>query len=144
MESVFHIVVRRHGATVHLTPRGELDDEAGPAFDRVRGALDTDVDVAVCDMGRLEFMDVSGLHHLIDFAHAANARGVAFLAWRWQGQPARLLTLIDGPGRFVTAAGADPATVAALLRRDAQARATAARLCGIDTLRAQQLAEAAS
>ncbi|MFF8268502.1 hypothetical protein ACF059_14030 [Streptomyces sp. NPDC016562] len=95
-------------------------------------------------MGRLEFMDVSGLHHLLDFARAANARGAAFLSWRWQGQPARLLTLIDGPGRFVTAAGAERATVAALLRRDAQARASAARHCGIDTLRAQQLAAAAS
>lgn len=95
MQGDFHITIRRYGPTLHLTPAGELDLDTGPAFERVRLALDDQVAVVACDMRRLTFIDVTGLHRLLDLAAHLHRRGIAFFAYNWQRQPLRLLDLTD-------------------------------------------------
>ncbi|MFD0268552.1 STAS domain-containing protein [Streptomyces sp. NPDC127106] len=90
----FQVKVRRYGPTVHLTPAGELDMATRSALDEVQAALD-DVDVVACDMRDLTFLDVVGLHGLLDFVRRLDARGIAFFAYNWQRQPRRLLDLVD-------------------------------------------------
>ncbi|MFJ6782857.1 STAS domain-containing protein [Streptomyces yangpuensis] len=90
----FRLRTRRYGPTVHLTPAGELDLATRSVLDEVPAALEG-VDVVACDMRDLTFLDVAGLHGLLDFAHCLNARGIAFFAYNWRPQPRRLLDLTD-------------------------------------------------
>ncbi|MFB6509104.1 STAS domain-containing protein [Streptomyces virginiae] len=95
MPSDFHIMIRRYGPTLHLTPAGELDIDSGPAFAPVWTALDDRIAVVACDMRRLTFLDAAGLELLLDLAAHLDERGIAFFAYNWQRQPLRLLDLID-------------------------------------------------
>ncbi|AWZ05237.1 MULTISPECIES: STAS domain-containing protein [unclassified Streptomyces] len=95
MQGDFHITIRRYGPTLHLTPAGELDLDTGPAFEQVWLALDDQVAVVACDMLRLTFIDVTGLHRLLGLAAHIHTRGIAFFAYNWQRQPLRLLDLTD-------------------------------------------------
>ncbi|MEU6309401.1 STAS domain-containing protein [Streptomyces sp. NPDC047014] len=123
----FRLTVKRYGPTVHLAPSGELDLDTGPALDGVRAEY-RDADVVACDMRRLTFLDVAGLHALLGLAHRLEAYGTAFFAYNWQPQPRRLLDLVDqvelieGPGR-----AGHRAAATRLLRRTLQDSATAAR-----------------
>ncbi|MBT2446220.1 STAS domain-containing protein [Streptomyces sp. ISL-43] len=90
----FRMMMRRYGPTVHLSPAGELDLETRSALDEVQAGLDG-VTVVACDMQRLTFMDVTGLHALTAFVRRLDGRGIAFFAYNWQPQPRRLLDLID-------------------------------------------------
>ncbi|MGR4879460.1 STAS domain-containing protein [Streptomyces sp. LARHCF249] len=95
MECDFGITVRRYGPTVHVTVDGELDLYTRAALGDVSAAFDDGVVVLVCDMRNLMFMDVAGLHRLIDLARRADRRGIACFAYNWQRQPRRLLVLVD-------------------------------------------------
>ncbi|MCJ0871948.1 STAS domain-containing protein [Streptomyces sp. AP-93] len=95
MECDFGITVRRYGPTVHVALAGELDLDTRSALDDVQAAFDEDVDVLCCDMQHLTFMDVTGLHRLVDLARRAEERGTAVFASNWQRQPLRLLDLTD-------------------------------------------------
>ncbi|MFC8508057.1 STAS domain-containing protein [Streptomyces sp. NPDC057411] len=119
----FAIGTRRSGSTVRLTPSGELDMDAGPALDAVRPALEG-ADVVVCDMRHLTFLDVTGLALLLAFVRYLTASGIAFLTYNWQGQPRRLLDLLDD--RYATADRRRPT----LLLRRLQGSASAARAAG--------------
>ncbi|MFE2142303.1 STAS domain-containing protein [Streptomyces sp. NPDC059456] len=70
-------MTRRYGPTVHLTLRGELDLETRCALDEVQAGLDG-VAVVACDMRRLTFMDVTGLHGLTAFVRRLEGRGIAW------------------------------------------------------------------
>ncbi|MFJ7269169.1 STAS domain-containing protein [Streptomyces sp. NPDC099050] len=122
------LTVRRYGPTVHLTPAGELDLHTKTALDGLQTALDR-IDVVACDMQHLTFVDVSGLHGLIDFASRLQARGIAFFAYNWRPEPQRLLDLVDGLdleiGRERNRVGPT-----GLLRRSLQDSAAAARATG--------------
>ncbi|MFJ9598033.1 anti-sigma factor antagonist [Streptomyces virginiae] len=91
----FRMRTRRYGPTVHLDPVGELDLDTRSALDGLQEDLDG-VDVVACDMGRLTFLDVVGLHALLDLVRRLDERGIAFFAYSWQPQPRRLLDLVDG------------------------------------------------
>ncbi|MFC8269452.1 hypothetical protein ACFUIZ_27595 [Streptomyces cinereoruber] len=96
MRGDFQVSIQRYGPTVHLTPMGELDWDTGPALDDVSAALGDGVAVVVCGMRRLSFVDVTGVHRLLDLTHLIESRSIAFYAYNWQHQPQRLLDLIDG------------------------------------------------
>lgn len=95
MECDFGITVRRYGPTVHVALAGELDLDTRSALDDVQAAFDEDIDVLCCDMQHLTFMNVTGLHRLVDLARRADQRGIAVFAYNWQRQPRRLLDLTD-------------------------------------------------
>ncbi|MFJ9598262.1 anti-sigma factor antagonist [Streptomyces virginiae] len=119
----FRMRVRRYGPTVYLAPAGELDLDTRSALDGIQVDLDG-VDVVACDMKRLTFLDVVGLHGLLNLTRRLAERGIAFFAYNWQPQPRRLLDLIDG---LHPPAGRDSPT--RLLRR-LQDFAAAARTAG--------------
>ncbi|MER5567255.1 STAS domain-containing protein [Streptomyces goshikiensis] len=93
---------------------GELDLDTGPALDGVRAALDGGVVVLACDMRCLSFIDVVGVHYLLDLARHTQSRGIAFFAYNWPRQPQQLLDLFDyldqqgEPGRGTRAAPTRP------------------------------------
>ncbi|MGW7435331.1 STAS domain-containing protein [Streptomyces sp. NPDC054849] len=99
MERDFRIVTRRFGPTAHVSLVGELDLDTRSALQDVRAALDENVIVVVFDMSRLTFLDVTGLHALLDLDldldRNLRGPGVTFFAYGWQAQPLRLLDLID-------------------------------------------------
>ncbi|MCJ0869745.1 sodium-independent anion transporter [Streptomyces sp. AP-93] len=135
MGNAFRIATASHGRTVHLMPRGELDAEAGAVFDRLRPVLGAATEVVICDMRGVPFMDVAGLHHLLDFVRTARERGIQVHAWQWQRQPTDLLALIDCVRPPVTAGTADRDVMAGLLRLDVEATAAEGRACGMDVAR---------
>ncbi|MBT2439575.1 STAS domain-containing protein [Streptomyces sp. ISL-36] len=100
----FRIVVRRYGPTVHLTPSGELDLTAEAAFTGVLTSLAGDVAVIACDLRHVPFVDVVGMHCVLDFQQRAHARGARVVFYDWQPQPRRLLGLL---GDFHLVDGAD-------------------------------------
>ncbi|MCY0939758.1 hypothetical protein, partial [Streptomyces sp. H34-S4] len=67
--------------------------------------MDDQVPVVACDMRRLTFIDVTGLHRLLCLAPHVHGRGIAFFAYDWQRQPQRLLDLIDGLDQAVPGTG---------------------------------------
>ncbi|MER7538384.1 hypothetical protein ABTX77_26880 [Streptomyces sp. NPDC097704] len=64
-------------------------------FRDVDGAFDSGVDVVACGMQNLTFLDVVGLHAVLDPARRLDARGITFFAYDRQRQPRRLLGLIE-------------------------------------------------
>ncbi|NXY93228.1 STAS domain-containing protein [Streptomyces sp. BR123] len=81
MEWEFGITVRRYGPAVHVTLAGELDLDSRSALDDLHAACGEGIDVLLCDMCHLTFMDVTGLHRLIDLARSADERGITFFAY---------------------------------------------------------------
>ncbi|MFF8261429.1 STAS domain-containing protein [Streptomyces virginiae] len=132
MERDLRIVTRRFGPTVHLAPDGELDLDSGPVLDEALTVLDENVVIVVCDMTRLRFLDVTGMHALHDLAVRLHERGLAFFAFGWQAQPQRLLNIIDSLYPSPTA-GSEPT---ALLRRSLRDAAASQRAAGAAAARA--------
>ncbi|MFB6477419.1 STAS domain-containing protein [Streptomyces virginiae] len=132
MDGDFRVVTRHFGPTVHLAPEGELDLDSRPVLEKAVTALDEDIVVVVCDMHRLRFLDVTGLHALVDLALRLDARGVALFAFGWQAQPQRLLDIVDSlyPERN---SSLEPT---ALLRRTLRDAAAAQRAAGAEAARA--------
>ncbi|MGZ9928778.1 anti-sigma factor antagonist [Streptomyces sp. NC-S4] len=118
------IKVRRYGPTVHLTPAGALCTDTQSALEGVQSALDG-ADVVACDMRDVAFLDVVGLHGLLDFVRRLDGRGIAFFAYNWQPQPRQVLDLAD-EGDPPADTGGRPTR---LLRR-LQDFAAAARMAG--------------
>ncbi|MFJ3960769.1 STAS domain-containing protein [Streptomyces sp. NPDC090036] len=115
---------------MHLTPRGELDLDGEPAFERSAALLDATTAVVACGMRHVTFMDVTGLQRFLAFARALEARGVGLFVYNWRRQPMHLLGLFDdlnspqGP-----AAASGSATEA--LRRTLTDRVSAGREAGM-------------
>ncbi|MCY0962909.1 hypothetical protein [Streptomyces sp. H27-H5] len=118
------VTMRRYGPTVHLILLGELDVETRAALDEVQ-AVPNNVDVVACDMRRLTFMDVVGLHGPTTFARRLNGREIAFFAYDWQPQPLRLMDLVD-----CLYPKGDRGGPTGLLRRDLRGSAASARAAG--------------
>ncbi|MEV4937259.1 STAS domain-containing protein [Streptomyces zaomyceticus] len=128
----FQVHARRYGPTVHLAPVGELDADTRSALDEIQAALEG-ADVVACDMRDLTFLDVVGLHALLDFVRRMDVRGAAFFSYDWQRQPRRLLDLVD---ESYPSAGDPRARPARLLRR-LRDGAAAARTSGAARARRQ-------
>ncbi|MFC9583455.1 STAS domain-containing protein [Streptomyces yangpuensis] len=116
----FRMSMRRYGPTVHLTPAGELDLHTRSALEETQAALDDGVAVVACDMRLLSFVDVTGLHGLLEFARRLDGRGIAFFAYDWQPQALRLLDLVDGLYLPTTVNGKTRSTPTTILRRGLQ------------------------
>ncbi|MFJ3582244.1 STAS domain-containing protein [Streptomyces sp. NPDC090127] len=118
MENAFDITVTRYESVLHLVPAGELDGAGRTAFERVQSSVDDGVRVVVCDMGRVPFMDVSGLKCLLSLAERLDALGVALFLVNWRPQPLRLLDLARDVDRTTSnsCAGRPPAPSVALRR----------------------------
>ncbi|MFF5705258.1 STAS domain-containing protein [Streptomyces sp. NPDC012794] len=113
MDRSFRVTVRRHGPTVHLTLAGELDMDTWPALQETVAGLEDDTPAVVaCDMRGLDFLDITGLHGLLELARRLHDHGIAFFAYDWQQQPRLLLDLADGllpsTGPSALIAGAAP------------------------------------
>ncbi|MGR4880325.1 STAS domain-containing protein [Streptomyces sp. LARHCF249] len=128
MECHFCITERRYGPTVYLAPAGELDCDAGPVWDGVEGRIEDTVDVVVCDMGLVGFMDLTGLTRLIAFAEALHARGTVVFVVNLRTQPAFVMDVFDEvEARRKGLAGALEGVPTAALRRTLTDRAAAIR-----------------
>ncbi|MCX5174515.1 STAS domain-containing protein [Streptomyces virginiae] len=128
MECDFHISERRYGSTMHMAPDGEFGFDAGPVWDGVEAGIYGSVDVAVCDMALVRFMDVTGLNRLIAFAEALRARGIALFVVNVRTQPAHVMDLRDDLAERRKAFIGGPAEgPTAALRRTLTDRATAVR-----------------
>ncbi|MGW7439743.1 STAS domain-containing protein [Streptomyces sp. NPDC054849] len=135
MNRDLRIVTRRFGSTVHLVPDGELDLDSRSVLEEALTMLDGNVVVVVCDMTRLRFLDVTGLHALHDLASRLHERGLAFFAFGWQAQPQRLLDIID---TLYPSREAGPAPTA-LLRRSLRDAAASQRAAGAEAGRANAM-----
>ncbi|WP_106975035.1 STAS domain-containing protein [Streptomyces katrae] len=128
MRSECEIHIRRYGATMVVTPVGELDADSGQALNAVQTALDQDVAAVACDMRHLSFLDVVGLHHLLGLARDTRSRGIAFFAYNWQHQPRRLVDFTD---ELLQGEGQDRRTAPTrLLRRTLREATESARATG--------------
>ncbi|MFD9520732.1 STAS domain-containing protein [Streptomyces sp. NPDC059979] len=135
MERDFSITVRRYGPTLHVTLAGELDLDTRSALDDVQAAFGDGVAVLCCDMVHLAFMDVTGLHRLLNLARRTDGRGIAFFAYNWQRQPRRLLDLTDSlyPPDGHGEPRSKPTSMLSRTLRDA---AVSHRATGVETVRA--------
>ncbi|MBP2034840.1 anti-anti-sigma regulatory factor [Streptomyces avidinii] len=111
-----------------VTPVGELDAASGWALAAVHTALDHDVAAVACDMRRLSFLDVVGLHHLLGLARYTGSQGVALFAYNWQRQPQQLLDFTDE--LLLDSAQDSRAAPTRLLRRTLREATEAARATG--------------
>ncbi|MFF8610457.1 STAS domain-containing protein [Streptomyces sp. NPDC015346] len=133
--SGFRIVVRRYGPSVHLTPSGELDMTAEAAFRSVLGSLGDRVAVVACDLGRVSFADVVGMHCVRDFQRRAHARGATVFFYDWQPQPRRLLGLLGDRHLLDGTVWFDRARQGEGLIRTLRRHAEAGRLLGASSAR---------
>ncbi|MGW7451250.1 STAS domain-containing protein [Streptomyces sp. NPDC054787] len=85
------VTLRRYGPTVHVLLAGEADHEAAHTLDQMCARLPRDVAVVACDLQNVSFMDVSGLHGLIDLHRYGRRHGATVLIYNWQRQPLQLL-----------------------------------------------------
>lgn len=75
----FEIREERHGRTVHLVPRGELDLASAPELEERALATMRDGTDLVIDLRELEFMDSTGVRTLITTHRAAKEEGAGGL-----------------------------------------------------------------
>ncbi|WP_030294801.1 STAS domain-containing protein [Streptomyces katrae] len=134
MECDFRITERQYGPTVHLAPAGELDRDARPVWDGVEARIDDTVDVVVCDMARVGFMDMTGLTRLIAFADTLRARGTTLFVLNVRTQPAHVMDVLDdlAERRNACTGGGSAEAPTAALRRTLTLRATAVRYRAAD------------
>jgi anti-sigma B factor antagonist len=111
MQSNFAVHTHTSGRAITVVLSGELDLVASPALDRViEDQAESDVDVIVVDLRRVEFMDSTGLHAVLRIQQAAHELGRRFAVIRGPGQVQRLfeltgltetLTIVDSPERLL-------------------------------------------
>jgi anti-sigma B factor antagonist len=111
MESDFLVETHATGRAVTLMLSGELDLLSSPVLDRaVDGLGDSDAELVVIDLRRVEFMDSTGLHVLVQAQQRAQDSGRRFAVIRGGEQVQRLLnltgiaevlTIVDSPDELL-------------------------------------------
>jgi anti-anti-sigma factor len=111
MQSNFAVHTHTTDRTITVVLSGELDLVASPALDRAIGdQAESDVDLVVVDLRRLEFMDSTGLHAVLRIQQGANELGRRFAVIRGPDPVQRLfeltgltetLTIVDAPERLL-------------------------------------------
>jgi anti-sigma B factor antagonist len=111
MQSDFVVDSQITGRAVTLSLSGELDLMASPALDAaLERAYESDPELIVIDLRRLEFMDSTGLHRLVAAQQRAVQSGRRFGVVRGAEQVQRLfdltgiaelLTIVDAPEELV-------------------------------------------
>jgi anti-sigma B factor antagonist len=86
---------RRDGGTVTVAVLGELDLTGAEALDREVRRVEEQAERLVIDLRALEFVDSSGVKVLIDAHRRAVAANRGLRVLPGQGQPARVLRLLE-------------------------------------------------
>jgi anti-sigma B factor antagonist len=107
MKSDFLVDTQTTGRTVTLVLSGELDLMSSPILEQaLEGAYESDPELIVVDLRRLEFMDSTGLHRLVAAQQRAVQSGQRFGVVKGGEQVQRLfeltgiaelLTVVDTP-----------------------------------------------
>ena len=94
MQSHFRLEVRNQGRATVIAVSGELDLASSPALqEELERAIGSDATVIVLDLGRLSFMDSTGLHVLVKAHQRAHEAGRRFVVTKGGEQVQRLLDL---------------------------------------------------
>jgi anti-sigma B factor antagonist len=108
MQSDFVVDSQTTGRAVTLALSGELDLLSSPILERAfESVYESDAELILIDLRRLEFMDSTGLHRLVAAQHRATQSGRRFGVVRGAAEQvqrlfdltgvADLLTLVDSP-----------------------------------------------
>jgi anti-anti-sigma factor len=111
MQSNFAVDTHTTEGALTLVLSGELDLVAAPALERAMAdQAQTDLDVIVIDLRRLDFMDSTGLHMVLRIQQSAHDAGRRFALIRGPDQVQRLfdltgltetLTIVDSPDQLL-------------------------------------------
>lgn len=111
MQSNFAVHTHTTARATTVALSGELDLVASPALDRAIGdQAESDVDLVVVDLRRLEFMDSTGLHAVLRIQQGAHELGRRFAVIRGPDHVQRLfeltgltetLTIVDSPEQLL-------------------------------------------
>lgn len=95
MQNHFRVETRAHDRqTVVLIASGELDLASSPALDEeLRRIGESDVELLIVDLRKLEFIDSSGLSLLVKASQRAEEAGKRFALVKGEKQVERLLDL---------------------------------------------------
>lgn len=94
MQSDFQVDTQTTGRAVMLTLSGELDLVSSPILaEALNGANQSDAELLVVDLRRLEFMDSTGLHLLVSAQQRAHDGGRRFALIRGGEHIQRLFSL---------------------------------------------------
>jgi anti-anti-sigma factor len=106
--NTFSLQVERSGGAILLSGRGDLDLAATePAEEELREAEAAAPELIVFDLGRVEFMDSSGLRVLLLAADRAGEAGRRFVVCRANGQVRRVIEM-TGSDSLIELAGELP------------------------------------
>jgi anti-sigma B factor antagonist len=121
MQSNFAVHTHTTAGAITLELRGELDLVASPALERaMEDQSQSDVQLIVVDLRRLDFMDSTGLHTVLRIQQAAHEVGRRFALIRGPDQVQRLfeltglaetLTIVDSPEQLLEGSAPPEATV---------------------------------
>ena len=111
MQSNFAVQTYITERAITLALSGELDLVSSPALERaMEDQAQSDLELIVIDMRRLEFMDSTGLHTVLRIQQAAHDAGRRFALIRGPDQVQRLfdltglaetLTIVDSPDQLL-------------------------------------------
>lgn len=93
-----NVAIERHGGTFVIALDGELDLGDTHELRTIIGRLEGPCAEMVIDVARLEFIDSTGLHLLVEQHLRARAEGFAFRVAGASGQVARLLETCELDG----------------------------------------------
>jgi anti-sigma B factor antagonist len=121
MQSNFAVHTHTTAGAITLELRGELDLVASPVLERaMEDQSQSDVQLIVVDLRRLDFMDSTGLHTVLRIQQAAHEVGRRFALIRGPDQVQRLfeltglaetLTIVDSPEQLLEGSAPPEATV---------------------------------
>jgi anti-sigma B factor antagonist len=102
MQSNFLVETQTTGRATVVAPAGELDLVSSPALRQVLDtAIESEAELLVVDLRRLEFMDSTGLHALVQAQQRVYDSGRRFALVRGAAHVQRLLDL-TGVAEFLT------------------------------------------
>jgi anti-sigma B factor antagonist len=110
MQSDFLVETHPSGRAVTLKLSGELDLLSSPHLARAVDGLSSDAELVMIDLRRVEFMDSTGLHVLVQAQQRAQESGQRFALIRGGEQVQRLLdltgvaellTIVDSPDELL-------------------------------------------
>jgi anti-sigma B factor antagonist len=94
MQRNFAVETHRAERTITLALSGELDLVSSPALERaLEDQAQSEVELVVVDLRRLDFMDSTGLHTVLRIQQAAHDAGRQFALIRGPDQVQRLFDL---------------------------------------------------
>jgi anti-sigma B factor antagonist len=94
MTSPFEVTIEERGEAVHVTLRGELDISTAPRLEEDLGRVEAEGPrLLILDLGKLDFMDSTGLRLLIAADSRAREAGRRFVIGQGNEMVQRVLRL---------------------------------------------------